>query len=138
MSANQQLKDFADLYTDVANKLRVQVTSLQDITRIKREINKCYLDKVISRQHWPWLRRTVDIVFKKALSLQCTLTPGSPTVTMTAPIVESVAGYLFGINGDQTRYRIATHVAGSAVLQLEAPFTNTEFTLDTPANVYIW
>jgi len=138
LTPSYQFKTLEDIYTFVANELKVQIASTEDINRIKRAINTTYLDRVAQHTYWPWLRRTIDLPFRARQTFQGTLTQNSTTVTLTTAPLQSVAGYLLSAQGQAQRLKIATHTANTATLELESPYTPPPSATPGATTVYIW
>lgn len=131
-----QLKTFEDIYTYVANELKVQLSDVESMRRIKRAINVTYIDEVVEEEYWPWLKRSLDLPFYARVTYTATFTNGSTTVTLGSAPSESVQGYLVSIRGQ--KLRVAEHTAGATTLQLESPFLGTSSASSLSDTAYIW
>lgn len=121
-----QLKTFADLVAAVREELKIQSTDSVTIQRIKRDINMVYLNEVVPRETWKWLRRRADLVQNAVIETgTAAVTQGSTSVTLSSAPTISVKDYYFSAAANSTQYRIAQHTAGSTTVTLEAAYVDS-------------
>src|SRR5690242_21685000 len=117
------LRDFQDIYTAVANELKIPVNDTTSLTRIKNDINQIYLDEVVPFKRWLWLLGHTKITHEAFYGTgTASVTNSSTTVTLSvAPNVSagSYAGGLFSTDAFDEVYGIASHTAGSATIVLD-------------------
>lgn len=139
VTSTYQLKTFDDIVKYVANELKVQLSSAEDVNRIKRAINATYIDRVVSQTtEWPWVRKSVDLPFRARITTACTVTQNSPTVILQTGPTESVARYLFSAQGLNQRLLIKSHVPGSTTVILDSPWTAASSASSLSSTSYIW
>src|SRR5690349_3245343 len=132
---------YTDLETRVLNSLRIPTTNTAQQARVQALINAVYRD-ICNKYDWSFLeKRTVVNTAPKIQSGltdirgitapdSAAVTNSSMTVTFSAVIpasVGSLQGYAFvtpGAASDFAVYRIAAHIAGTATVTLDGPFTD--------------
>lgn len=131
--------DFADIIADIMENLKVQDGDTTTKNRIKRTINKVYLQEVIPFSRWKWLEGTTRVVHKARYNdSTCSVAPNSATVTLaTAPSASlgSFTGKKFAVDGYNEVYIISAHTAGSTTVTLTSNYTGN---LSTTAGFKIW
>jgi hypothetical protein len=137
-----KLLDFADIYTAIAEDLKVQQSDTTTMNRIKRAINITYLNNVIPASRWWWLQGTTTVsTYAYYAGGTASVTPNSASITLSvAPgATDGVSGsfknWYFSVVGKNEIYRIATHTALSTSITLDTPY-NQE--LDSAASFKIW
>ena len=139
LTPTYQFKTFQDIYTYVANELKVQINSTNDIERIKRAINVTYIDRICQQTtEWPWLRKQIDVPFRAYQTIPVTLTQNSTTIQFQTAPTESVAGYLFSAQGLNQRLLIRSHTAGSFTAYLDAPWVRASSASAYSDTGYVW
>lgn len=134
--AKYQLKTFKDLVDAIMEQLKLQSTDVVSRNRIKRNVNFVYLNEVVPYKRWTWMRNSIDIQHQAYINTgTASVTSGSQTVTLSSALGFSRKGFSFSVEGSNEIYRIQSHVANSAVLQLEIPYAGS--TLAT-ARFRIW
>jgi len=127
--AVQELRSFLDIYSAVLEEVKIQSGDTTTVNRIKRDINMVYLNEVIAKEEWDWLRKEVDItapaVFTTGTSA---VTQGSKTVTLSSAPTTSKKGFLFNVSGQREVYKIAQHVASATKVTLEANYVGSTAT----------
>ena len=139
----EELKTFVDLQTAVRDVLGIQSGDTAAVTKIKRAINRIYVDKVVPTSRWYWLRKEVDVVHEKTYrgendDTTASVTEDSTTVVLSdAPAVGlgSFVNYRMKIGGFAEEYEIAAHTAGSATITLTSAYQGST---DTDTNFKIW
>jgi len=119
--ATVTLVDFEDIYTAIAEELKVQISDGTTIGRIKRDINMIYLNEVVpyKPRAWWWLEKTQDIqTYAKITTGTVTIADGSTTITFSSAPASSVAGYWFKVEGFQEVIKISSHTGGVATATL--------------------
>lgn len=108
------LIDYQDIYTAVAEALKVPVTDTVTIGRIKRDINTIYLNEVVpfNPRAWWWLyQETTITTTTKVITGTVTLTEDSTTLTFSDAPAVSVAGYYIKVSGHPEVIKISAHTA---------------------------
>lgn len=121
--ATVTLTDFEDLYTAIAEELKVQLTDGTTIGRIKRDINMIYLDHVIPAKPraWWWLETNENIqTIDKITTGTVDITDDSTTVTFSSAPSSSVAGYYLKVSGFVETIKISSHTGGNTTATLES------------------
>ena len=134
--AAQELVDFVDIYTAVAEAAKVQSTDTTNINRIKRWVNMGYLDKVVPAKRWWWLRNHTTVKINPKITLgTISVTQDSTSITFSDAPVASVAGEFFTTSSNEEIYRISTHTAGATAAVLDSDYIG-----DTAAtaNYQVW
>lgn len=137
-----KLLDFADIYTAIAEDLKVQQSDTTTMNRIKRAINITYLNNVIPASRWWWLQGTTTVsTYAYYAGGTASVTPNSTIVTLSvAPgstdgVSGSFKNWYFSVVGKNEIYKISAHTALSTTVTLEIPY-NQE--LDSAASFKIW
>lgn len=121
-----ELKTFIDIIDAVREELKIQSTDTVTTQRIKRDINMVYVNEVIAKNRWKWLRDKIDLRSERALTTgTAAVTLDSREVTLSATVANSLRGQFFSVQGDSDRYRISQHTAGSASFTLEVAYAST-------------
>lgn len=132
-----QIVDLSDIVDAVVAELKLDPNDTNELIRIKRDINKCYLGEVVPfKRDWKWLRGTTNLR-KNAYIASGTVavTPSSATITFsTAPSI-SLTGYFFAIDNYNEIYTISSHTAASTTATLSSTFTGT---LSSAADYKVW
>lgn len=132
------ITDFEDLQRSILAELKIPVTDTIELARVQQDINEIYLGHVAPYKRWEWLRKKVWIEHKPfygSSALTATVTPDSTTVTLSATISTSKAGYFFATDNYSEIYYITSHTAGTATLTLSSPWTGA---VSSTANFKIW
>lgn len=131
--AAYKLTDFQDLYTAIAEELKLQLSDTTSIQRIKRVINMVYLDEVAPRARWNWLQGHATLRHKISYSSgTVAILPNTTTVTLSvAPAVTSgdsgsFKGWYFSVDGQNEIYKIAAHTALSDTLTLDTTYNGNQ------------
>jgi hypothetical protein len=120
-----QLRTFKDIQDAIMETMKIQATDTVSRNRIKRDINQMY-EEINAFKNWPWLRGQRQLQVEPYYSSgTASASTGSNIITLSSTIAASKRGYLIGINGHNEVYRIANHVAGTAVIQLETAFSGS-------------
>jgi hypothetical protein len=117
------LVDFEDLYTAIAEEVKIQLTDGATIGRIKRDINMIYLSHVIpfKPRAWWWLKKYQDVqTYAKITTGTISLVNGSVTVTFSSAPATSVQGYYLKVEGFQEIIEITAHTGGVATATLKS------------------
>lgn len=137
-----KLLDFVDIQTAVMEELKVPMSDLVTLNRVKRMVNMMYIDEVIPAARWWWLYGHTSVGTKPYYSTgTASVTPNQTTVTISvAPTSAqgdsgSFQGWKFSVDGKSDIYTIETHAALSTSITLDRGF-NTE--LNAAANFRIW
>jgi hypothetical protein len=120
-----QYKTFADIYTAVLESAKIQSGDSESVKRIKRHINGYYMNEVVPRATWPWLRDSLDISLEAKATGTCAVTAGSTTLTLSAAPTGSRKGHLIAVQGCNEVYRIAQHTADATTITLATPYTGS-------------
>lgn len=124
--AAYELKTFIDIVDAVREELKIQASDTVTIQRIKRDINMVYLNEVIAKEQWKWLRGRIDLRTERAITDgTADVTLDSRIVTLTDAPSDSVKGYYFSVDSETDRYRIARHAAGDTEIELEVEYNGT-------------
>lgn len=131
-----ELKTFVDIYTAVAEELKVQIADTTTINRIKRGINTIYLNEVVPLKKWWWLRDDIELEFEPLLETgTVSVIEGSATVTLSSAPTDSRKGFLFSVDGQDEVYKIEAHIKNSTAIKLST-FYNTS--TNPTAGYKIW
>jgi hypothetical protein len=133
-----QIVDFEDIVRSVLAELKIPTTDTVEVQRVKQDINEIYINEVVPYRRWNWLRKKAWLqhsAFHGSSALTATVTPDSTTVTLSATIATSKAGYLFATDSYNEIYYISAHTAGTATLTLSTPWTGTA---SSTATYKIW
>lgn len=137
-----QVKTFQDICRSVLEELKVQHSDdlttgdLKAINRIKRLVNRVYMNEVVPYEEWKWLYDNIDITHQAKITTgTATVASFNTTVTLTTAPAYSVRGYYFKVSGYSEKYRIAQHTANSTTLVLESQYTGTS---NSAAGYEIW
>lgn len=120
-----QYKTFADIYTAVIESAKIQSGDTESVKRIKRFINGYYMNEVVPRANWPWLRDSLDVSLDAKNTGTCAVTAGSTTLTLSAAPTGSRKGHLIAVDGVNEVYRIAQHTSASTTVTLATPYTGS-------------
>lgn len=97
-------------------------------TDVKRYIRETYWS-LLSHARWPWaLSPTPGVITtlaKQDVTVSSISTATPAIVTLSAVIATTQVGLKFYLEGNQSVYRIAAHTAGTALLTLDAGYTET-------------
>jgi len=134
-----EVVDFLDIIDAIREDLKVQSGDTSTINKIKRVVNRVYLQEVIPFARWKWLEGSTRVIHKaKYNSGTCAATPNSATITLsTAPPAAqgSFAGKRFAVDGYNEIYIVESHVAESTTLTLSSNYTGNAV---TTASFKIW
>jgi len=134
--AVQELLDFQDIFTAIAEAVKVQSTDTTNINRIKRWVNLSYIDEVVPTKRWWWLRSHTTVKISPKLTTgNASVVQDSPTVTLSSAPATSKVGEFFTSNGAEEIYRIITHTAGSPTITLDSDYIGETV---TDASYQIW
>lgn len=123
--AKIQLRTFKDLIDKVCEQLKIQTQDVESRRRIKRNINTVYLDEVVPFKRWQWLRDLRNLQVEPYYFVgTAAVEQNSVTVTLSNPPSTSKAGFYFSAYEGGEVYRILAHVAGSATVILENPYSD--------------
>lgn len=135
-----KLLDFSDIYTAVMEELKIPVSDLVTLARVKRNINMTYVNMVAPHRSWPWKIKRTDIIHPKyhavGTSDTASVTEDSTIVTLSsAPsaALGSFLNYFFAV--DSTVYTVSAHTAGSASVTLSVAFQEST---NATAGFKIW
>lgn len=121
------LIDYEDIYTAIAEKIKIPLTDGVTIGRIKRDINMVYLNEVIpfKPRAWWWLEKNQNVAtFEKVDAGTVTVTEDSATITFsTAPTI-SLTGYYIKLAGFPDVLKISAHTASATTATLESTWIN--------------
>lgn len=132
----QDLVDFSDIATAVANEMKVQTDDTVQMNRIKRIINMVYLDEVVPFADWWWLKGSTDVRQEAYYSTgTASVAEGSASVTISGVIAASKARHYFAVEGHEEIYEISAHTAGTDAITLRSAYTGTT---NTTASYKIW
>lgn len=121
--AAYQLRTFSDIYTAVAEELKIQLSDTTTINRIKRDINIIYMSEVVPADDFYWARKEAKRIHKKMIqSGSVTVANGSTSVTLSSAPSENHKGKLFAVDGFSEIYTIRAHSGVSTTLTLDTPF----------------
>lgn len=121
--AASYLRTYEDIYSAVMEECKIQSSSTTDLARIKRDINIVYLNEVVARHPWVWMRRRYDLVYNAYISTgTVSVTEGSRSITFSSAPTISVKGYLFFVIGFDEVYKIASHTANSTSATLQVAY----------------
>lgn len=119
--ATVTLVDYVDIYTAIAEELKIQLTDGTTIARIKRDINMIYLSHVIpfKPRAWWWLEKNQEIqTYAKVTTGTVTIADDSTTITFSSAPAASMAGYKFKVTGFNEIMEISTHTAAATTAVL--------------------
>lgn len=126
MATVYQLKTFQDIIDAALEELGIQSTDTTRVNRLKRDINTYYIDEVVPFARWWWLRGDAQLIHEAAFDTgSASVTKNSTAVTLSETPSRSYVGYWFSVKGDQTRYKITEHTAGTSALVLSRPYIDT-------------
>jgi len=134
-----KLLDFKDIQDSVLEQLKIPATDTTTLGRVKRDINKIYVNEVAPFQRWPWLVKELEIRHLAADNadgaLTASVTKGSRTVTLSGSLATSKVRFFFATDSFSEIYSISGHPAATPNIVLA-----TEYTGETAstANFKIW
>lgn len=136
MATRYELKTFQDIYTAVMEEMKIQSSDTTSLNRVKRLINMVYLDEVIPFKQWRWNRGKITLPKEPYFNTgTANVTQYGTTVTLSSAPGPSKTGYYFSVDGQTEIYRIQSHTAGSATVNLETPFIGAT---NTASSFKIW
>lgn len=129
----EELKTFLDIQKACREVLGIQAGDTNAATKIKRAINRIYINKIVPGIRWFWLRQTVQIVHPKKYTGESSTTTASVTEDSTTVILSdsvaaslgSFANYRIKIGGFDEEYEISTHAQGTAAIVLKSAYQGT-------------
>lgn len=134
-----KLLDFKDIQDAVLEELKIPATDTKTLTRVKRNINSIYVNKVVPATRWPWLRKRINLVHEQFYDTG-TANVGLSSITVVLSEVIAIGegskkDFLFSVNGFSEIYKIDAHTAGSDTLTLSSVYTGET---QTTAGYRIW
>lgn len=131
-----QVDTFDDIVDAVRDELKIQSGDAVSITRIKRNVNMAYLQRVVPFKRWPWLSTSFDLSLPAYINTgTVSVTEDSTTITFSSAPAVDLDGYWFSVDGSQKRYRISAHTAASTTATLEVAYTDDT---DTGLSFKLW
>ncbi len=131
-----QVDTFDDIVDAVRDELKIQSGDTTSITRIKRNVNMAYLQRVVPYKRWPWLVSSFDLSLPAYINTgTVAVTQNSTTITFSSAPAVDLDGYWFSIDGSSKRYRISAHTAASTTATLEVAYTDDT---NTAATFKVW
>lgn len=122
-----EVVDFQDILDAIREELKVQSGDTVTINRIKRVVNRVYLQEVVPFARWKWLEGSYRVIHKARYNAgTAALTPGTTSVTISiVPPVSagSFVGKKFSADGYNEVYIIDSHTAGSDTFTISSPYT---------------
>jgi len=139
----QETKTFLDIQAACREALGIQVGDTNAVAKIKRAINRVYIDKVVPIARWYWLRKEADVVHAAKFTgaspdTTAIVTNGSTTVTLaTAPAVGlgSFANFRFKTGGFDEEYEISAHTANTVTITLSSAYQGAT---NATAAITVW
>ena len=123
MAIRYQFRTFADIVNAAMDAMQIQASDTVERNRIKRNVDAAY-QEILSYRQWPWNREQVNLQTPTFYGTgTVAVTQNSVVITLTDPPSTSKKGFTFSVNGSNVKYTIFAHVAGSATMQLEVPFS---------------
>jgi hypothetical protein len=124
--AAEEIKTFADIIKRVREELSVPPNDANAITKIKAAINRIYINQVVPRARWYWLKKTTDVVHPKAVTAgTAAVTEDSAAVTLSsAPAagLGSLVNYKIKATGYNEEYTISSHAAGGTAITISGAY----------------
>jgi len=138
-----EVKTYLDIINAVREEVGIQTGDTKAIEKIKRAINRVYINDVAPGKRWYWLRQETDVVHQPTYigesdTTTAAATFDSATITLSeSPNVSlgSFEGYKFKTGSFDEEYFVATHTAGSASLTLASAYQGATI---TDASFQIW
>jgi hypothetical protein len=122
-----EVVDFQDILDAIREELKVQPGDTVTINRIKRVVNRVYLQEVVPFTRWKWLEGSYRVIHKARYNAgTVALTPGSTsaTISIVPPVsAGSFVGKKFSADGYNEVYIIDSHTAGSDTFTISSQYT---------------
>jgi len=122
-----EVVDFQDILDAIREELKVQSGDTVTINRIKRVVNRVYLQEVVPFTRWKWLEGSYRVIHKARYNAgTVALTPGSTsaTISIVPPVsAGSFVGKKFSADGYNEVYIIDSHTAGSDTFTISSQYT---------------
>lgn len=121
------LNDYEDIYTAIAETIKIPLTDGVTLARIKRDVNIIYLNEVCTfkPRAWWWLEKKMDVVtYAKFNTGTVAVTKDSATITFSSAPTESLTGYYIKLTGYPDIVKISAHTASATTATLEYAWVN--------------
>lgn len=124
-----KLLDFSDIYTSIAEDLKIQQSDATTMNRIKRAVNMIYLNQVVPASRWYWLYGNTAVTHPSYYGAgTVSVTPNSTTITLSVNPASTVGdsgsflNWNFAVEGKNEIYKVTAHTALATSVTIDRPY----------------